>query len=64
MKVTCCQCGHVDNYELEDVKIDSNGYGYDTKLVECPVCGQLNILKKHYKTWDGFDVNGDERWYK
>ena len=41
---------------------DESGYGYSTKLVKCPECGQINIIG--YVEDDGFDVNYDLRFYE
>lgn len=62
MKITCCQCGESHEYSENEVKWDEGGYGYSTKLVECPYCKQLNIVRNHEDF--GLDVNKDKRFYE
>lgn len=61
MTVQCLKCGELNRYEESDVRWDYSGYGYDTKYVVCPHCGQINIIK--YVIDRNFDVNRDTRFY-
>lgn len=57
----CEQCCEIFEENINDIIWDENG-GYSTKLVKCPTCGHLNIVKVIYDNW--FDVNNDERYYR
>lgn len=59
MRVVCQQCGTATEYQPDEVIWDY-GTGYDVKLVRCPECDAINILK--YYEHD-IDVNNDERYY-
>ncbi len=58
----CTKCGNIFNYSEEDIRWDENGMGYSAKLVTCPFCGKITVVK--YITDKGLDVNNDKRWYK
>lgn len=45
MKLKCIQCGEVFDFDKEDTRWDYRGFGYDTRLTQCPSCGQLNIVE-------------------
>lgn len=59
--ILCSKCDELFIYYQEETQWDKQGYGYDTKLVKCPYCGQMNIIK--YKKDYGLDVNNDTRYY-
>lgn len=61
MKVYCPKCDKAHDFSPEDIVWDFDGYGYDTKYVICPECGQANIIR--YIEDKNFDVNNDERFY-
>ena len=42
---TCSRCGVNFIFRPEETWFDDKGYGYSTKLVRCPHCGQINIIK-------------------
>ena len=58
----CKKCKTDFVYFPQEVYFDDNGYGYSTKLVKCPYCGQINVVK--YYEDKSFDVNTDIRFYK
>lgn len=43
--VNCYHCNHIFRYQPEDTWYDEHGSGYCTKLVKCPECGQIIIIK-------------------
>ena len=59
----CTQCDHQLWYEPSDVWWVENGSGYSTKLVRCPNCGRINILRYAYDIHFKTCVNEDERYY-
>ena len=61
-RITCCKCDGIIRITPEITMWDESGYGYSTKLVKCPECGQINIIG--YVEDDGFDVNYDLRFYE
>lgn len=44
MKIICSRCGEVLEFNKEDARWNYRGSGYDTRLYDCPVCGQVNIV--------------------
>ena len=40
---------------------DENGYGYSTKLCECPICRNVNVIE--YNEDPSLDINKDTRWF-
>lgn len=52
----CISCGQHFSYEETDVRWDYKGSNYDTKLINCKLCGKLNILDywchKNRKDWE------------
>ena len=46
----------------ENIWFYEQGYGYSTRLTNCPHCGKLIILG--YIEDYGLDVNADERFYQ
>lgn len=59
--LTCFACGQVSQYNRLDTFWDDNGYGYSTRLINCPHCGKINILS--YKEDRKINVNNDSRYY-
>lgn len=41
---------------------DDHGYGYSTKLVKCPYCGQVTVVKHQIDR--SLNMNNDKRYYK
>ena len=58
----CKKCKSKFSYTPEDTYWDENGYGYSTKLVKCPDCGCINVIK--YDEDSGLDLNSDLRFYE
>jgi len=59
-----CVCKSCDSYFVftpDKIKWDEQGYGYSTKLVICPECGCVNVIK--YIEDNGLNVNFDDRYY-
>lgn len=61
MQRICSKCKQEFQYNETDCFWDNKGYGYSTKLVKCPECGQIQIIK--YIEDASLDVNNDERFY-
>jgi len=40
---------------------DENGYGYSTKLCQCPECNEIIIVE--YNEDPSLDINKDTRWF-
>lgn len=57
----CKKCGFRWLMDDEDIYWDENGYGYSTKLCDCPSCNTPNIIK--YNEDCSLDLNIDTRWY-
>lgn len=57
-KLKCNSCGK--ECGQENIIFDDKGYGYSTKLLVCPNCKKIQILK-YYK--DKMDINHDNRYY-
>lgn len=57
----CRKCEQIFHYQTTDCFWDDQGYGYSTKLVRCPECGQIQILE-HVEDIS-LDINNDERFY-
>lgn len=45
MLLECSRCGFEFETAEQYTWWDYKGSGYDTKLVHCPQCGQLNIVE-------------------
>ena len=60
--LTCKKCKEKFVYFPEETWWDEKGYGYSTKLVKCPHCGCINVVK-HVEDY-GLDVNSDDRFYE
>lgn len=58
----CKKCKTIFSYTPDQIRWDEHGYGYSTKLVACPECGCMNVIK--YEVDSGMDINNDERFYK
>lgn len=41
----CSKCKKSYSYLPTDAYFDERGYGYSTKLVNCPYCGVPNVIK-------------------
>lgn len=59
--VQCKKCNKKYQYDLNKIEYDNSGYGYLTKLIRCPYCGKVKIIK-HIED-KSLDVNNDERFY-
>lgn len=57
----CVKCKEDFVFDPEDIFFDERGTGYSTKLVKCPYCGSINIIK--YYVDKSLDVNNDARYY-
>lgn len=60
-KRRCRKCSDEFEYSNNETFWDESGSCYSTKLVKCPNCGQINIIK--YVEDRGLDVNNDPRYY-
>lgn len=47
----CYKCGRLFFYEDTDTFWDESGYGYSTKLVKCPYCGEYHVIKYEEDSW-------------
>lgn len=56
----CSRCGGF-KVKPDNIWFDEQGYGYSTKLTQCPHCGKIVILK-HIEDY-GLNVNSDRRFY-
>lgn len=45
MKQKCCGCHNRFEYTNEETWWDYKGMDYDAKLVRCPDCGAVNVIK-------------------
>ena len=45
MERKCCRCKKDFTYKNEETWWDFKGMDYDAKLVRCPLCGCINIIK-------------------
>lgn len=45
MEKKCWRCGELFNYQLIDTWIDYRGSNYDTRLVKCGHCKEINIIE-------------------
>lgn len=59
--VVCRNCNQAIQYKNEDTFWDERGYGYSIKLVRCPKCGHISVIK--YVEDTGLNVNFDDRYY-
>lgn len=59
--LTCTKCSEDFIYKPEEAFFDDHGFGYSTKLVKCPYCGQINIIK--YYEDRSMKLNRDSRYY-
>lgn len=41
----CIKCSDRFRYEPEETWWDYRGFDYDAKLVKCPHCGCINVIK-------------------
>lgn len=57
--LTCEKC---NNTAMMPTWWDEHGYGYSTKLAQCPQCGNIIIIK--YIKDHGLDINNDIRYYR
>ena len=57
----CKKCKENFVYHPKDTYWDDNGYGYSVKLIKCPFCGCINVVK--YYEDRGLYVNYDNRYY-
>lgn len=57
----CKKCETNFIYYPQDVFFDDKGYGYSTKLVKCPECGCINIIR--YMEDRSMKLNDDSRYY-
>lgn len=57
----CLSCG-VIQIQPEKMYFDEHGYGYTTRLGNCPHCGKIIILE--YIEDPNLNVNFDERYYR
>lgn len=57
-KLKCSNCNSVCGQE--NIFFDHRGYGYSAKLLKCPECGKITILKYYI---DNIDINNDQRYY-
>ena len=62
MVCECIQCKAMFEYTETDARLDYSGYGYTAKLVECPNCKQINIVK--FIEDKNLNINNDERYYR
>lgn len=58
----CSKCKEHFIYKPEETFWDEHGYGYGTKLVICPYCKTINVIKYHEDS--SLDINKDRRYYK
>ena len=58
---TCSTCDDSFYYTEDDIWFDEHGFGFSTKLVKCPHCGTIKIIK--YYEDENLDINNDERFY-
>lgn len=58
---TCSKCKEHFVFNPEDCFWDDKGFGYSTKLVRCPYCNSINVVK-HIED-SSLDVNNDDRFY-
>ena len=59
----CVKCDEIFNYKSKDCYWHENGNGYSTKLIRCPLCGQLNIIKYKKDRHFQISINVDELYY-
>lgn len=45
MDKQCWKCGELFDYQLSDTWIDYRGSNYDTRLVKCGCCKEINIVE-------------------
>lgn len=57
----CRRCSQTFHYVNSDTFWDEGGSGYSTKLVRCPICGALNVIR--YEEDYGLNINYDPRFY-
>lgn len=57
----CKKCDRLVIYDNNDSWWNENGCGYSTKLVKCPDCGSIIIVK--YVEDEALNINYDERYY-
>jgi len=57
----CLKCREKFEYSNEDTFWDEKGSGYSTKLVRCPFCGTIQVVK--YVEDKSLDLNNDPRYY-
>jgi hypothetical protein len=56
MEQMCCKCKDVFSYEEKDIFWDYRGLDYDAKLVKCPQCGAVSVIKY-------YELPNREEWY-
>ena len=59
---SCPVCKQQYYYTDEDIWFDDTHLGYSIKLVQCPICKKINIIR--YYEDENLDVNNDERYYE
>ena len=57
----CKKCGFKWWAIKEEEYWDENGYGYSTKLCNCPSCNTPKVIK--YYEDCSLDINTDTRWF-
>ena len=57
----CSKCGQAFSYVRKDTYFDDKGYGYSTRLIGCPHCNTINVLK--YYEDQSMKLNNDSRYY-
>ena len=58
----CTKCKEEFIYMPNEIIWDESGYGYSTKLVYCPYCKQLNVIK-YIEDYKFTMINKDKRYY-
>lgn len=57
----CKKCGQSFSYKKANTYFDDKGYGYSTRLIDCPHCNTINVLK--YYEDRAMKLNNDSRFY-
>lgn len=56
MERKCIRCEAEFQYEVTETWWDYKGTDYDAKLVKCPLCGAINVIKY-------IEMPNREEWY-
>ena len=59
---SCHKCKGAFRVNKHKIIWDEKGYGYSTKLYQCPYCGAYTVLE--YYEDSSLDLNINSKWYE